>query len=32
MNNRWGIVAGADFDTPEYTNFSSVSENKWESN
>lgn len=32
MNNRCGIVAGADFDTPEYTTFSSVSERKWESN
>ncbi|PMD43788.1 glycoside hydrolase family 29 protein [Hyaloscypha variabilis F] len=32
MNNRCGIVAGADFDTPEYTTFSSISERKWESN
>ncbi|CZR55944.1 uncharacterized protein PAC_05832 [Phialocephala subalpina] len=32
MNNRCGIVAGADFDTPEYSTFSSVSERKWESN
>ncbi|CZS97905.1 uncharacterized protein RAG0_06780 [Rhynchosporium agropyri] len=32
MNNRCGIPAGADFDTPEYTTFSSVSERKWESN
>ncbi|KAL2069316.1 hypothetical protein VTL71DRAFT_15654 [Oculimacula yallundae] len=32
MNSRCGIAAGADFDTPEYTTFSSVSERKWESN
>jgi alpha-L-fucosidase len=32
MNNRCGIAAGADFDTPEYTTFSSISERKWESN
>lgn len=32
MNNRCGIAAPADFDTPEYTTFSSVSERKWESN
>jgi alpha-L-fucosidase len=32
MNNRCGIVAGSDFDTPEYATFSTVSERKWESN
>lgn len=31
MNSRCGI-AQSDFDTPEYTTFSSVSERKWESN
>jgi hypothetical protein len=31
INNRCGITA-SDFDTPEYTTFSSVSERKWESN
>jgi len=32
MNNRCGIAVGADFDSPEYTTFSSVFERKWESN
>jgi alpha-L-fucosidase len=31
INNRCGI-SSSDFDTPEYTTFSSVSERKWESN
>lgn len=32
MNSRCGIPQGSDFDTPEYTTFSSVSQRKWESN
>ncbi|KAL1615240.1 hypothetical protein SLS54_009171 [Diplodia seriata] len=32
MNSRCGLAQGADFDTPEYTTFSSVSPRKWESN
>ncbi|KAF4541935.1 Tissue alpha-l-fucosidase [Lasiodiplodia theobromae] len=32
MNSRCGIAQGSDFDTPEYTTFSSVSPRKWESN
>lgn len=32
MNSRCGIGQGSDFDTPEYTTFSSVSPRKWESN
>lgn len=32
MNNRCGIPESADFDTPEYSTFSSVSHRKWESN
>ncbi|KAL1644998.1 hypothetical protein SLS58_004069 [Diplodia intermedia] len=32
MNSRCGIPQGADFDTPEYETFSSVSPRKWESN
>lgn len=32
MNSRCGISQGSDFDTPEYTTFSSVSPRKWESN
>lgn len=32
MNNRCGVAASADFDTPEYATYSTVSERKWESN
>lgn len=32
MNSRCGIPYAADFDTPEYTTFSSAQRRKWESN
>lgn len=32
INDRCGLAKGSDYDTPEYTTFSSVSERKWESN
>ncbi|KAJ9130963.1 Tissue alpha-L-fucosidase [Pleurostoma richardsiae] len=32
MNNRCGVVEASDFETPEYTTYSSAQRRKWESN